>query len=463
MARSLRRTLVLVPVAMLAAGCVHEADPAALAPREPDVERPVAPSGPIDDAREAAAASIADVESYWARTYPRVYGGPFEPVDGYHAYGPDTAMPPCGDPPPTYEQIADNAFYCPSDDLIAWDEEVLVPDLDARYGPLTIGIVFAHEVAHAVQARAEVTGRPIDLELQADCFAGAWAAAAATDPRSRFTVDDEALDASVAGMISISDEPGTTADDELAHGSGFDRIGAFQEGFVGGAETCARYDRVPRETVDVRVGDGGTAPGDMPLHDSSEGPGLLTVLEVDLDEYFSWVLEDLGVLWRPVGRLALVDPDTDQVICDGRTLAGEDLRGFAAYCADRNAVLLDGDGLVLELEEIGDFAVASQIARLWARAAQAQLGVADGSRAGLQADCLTGAWASSTFPDAPDLTPSSDLRISAGDLDEAISGFLVHRDEAVAASGATVFERADALRTGVLDGHRACAEILPLG
>jgi predicted metalloprotease len=462
--------LALASAALLLAACASEADPDVLGPRGRP-ETPVDPRrgdqpGPPQDPRALAEAAIADVERFWVATYPEVYGGALEPVAGYHPYGPDTEMPPCGDPPPSYDQIAENAFYCPTDDLIAWDEVALVPDLEDQFGPFTIGIVLAHEFAHAVQSRADVAGRTIDLELQADCFSGAWTAHVAAGGSDVFTVDDEVLDASVAGMIAISDAPGTTEDDPLAHGSGFDRIGAFQDGFDRGPQQCADYEGTPRVTVEFGFSDGdfaSTAPGDMPLEDMGpDAPGLFTLIEIDLNEFFGWMLADLGADWQPVDGLVVVEPDTDEVTCGGEALAGDGLRYVALYCIDENIVLLDGAGLVRDLYAIGDFAVASEVAGLWALAAQVQLGVSDNGGAELQADCLTGAWAASTFPGAPVVTPSADLQISAGDLDEGVMGFLAY-GASDTSGDATVFERTDALRTGVLDGHRACEEFAPLG
>lgn len=476
MHRTARRALAIALSApLLVVACATEGDPDVLGPRG---EHPAATGpprgeaqGPPDDPRALALAAVADVEGYWVETYPEIYGDAFEALGGYHPYGPDTPVPPCGDPPPTYEQIAENAFYCPPDDLIAWDEDALVPRLADQFGAFTVGIVMAHEFAHAVQSRAGVTGRTIDLELQADCFSGAWTAHVADGGSRVFAVDDEVLDASVAGMIAISDAPGTAEDDPLAHGSGFDRIGAFQEGFDGGARWCAAAVDTPRETVEFGFtgsAAGAGAPGDMPLGDAGpDAPGLISVIEADLNEFFAWLFDDVGDAWQPVERIVLADPAVDEVTCGGDELAGGELRRVARYCAEENLVLLDGAGLVPDLYEIGDFAVASKIAGLWARSAQAQLGVGgdgvggDGA-ADLQADCLTGAWAASTFPDRPDVTPGTDLQISAGDLDESIMGFLTYRDD-TPAGGATVFERTDALRTGVLDGHRACEEFAPLG
>ena len=114
-----------------------------------------------------------------------VYGAPFEPLAGFYAYGPDTEMPPCG-PRPAYEEIADNAFYCPDDDIIAGDEVPLIPQLNEQFGPFTVAIVFAHEYGHAVQARFGTSDRTVVPEMQADCFAGAWTQWVADGERENF-------------------------------------------------------------------------------------------------------------------------------------------------------------------------------------------------------------------------------------------------------------------------------------
>jgi predicted metalloprotease len=174
--------------ALIASGCARRSDedPATvLGDRSFDAEvdddlDPIAPAtGLSGDDRPSSAqvvkAALADVEAYWGRTYESVYGEPYVPLrGGFWPYGPTTELPPCGWPEPVYEDIADNAFYCAEKDLVAWDDSVLVPRLYEQYGGFTLGIVFAHELAHAVQARALTSGPTIVRELQADSFAGAW-------------------------------------------------------------------------------------------------------------------------------------------------------------------------------------------------------------------------------------------------------------------------------------------------
>jgi predicted metalloprotease len=430
------------------------------APRGPD---------PSSDPGAIAQQAVEDVSAYWRVTYPEVYGGDFQELAGFYPYGPNTDPPPCGDPPPSYEEIADNAFYCDGDDIIAWDEAIFMPDVNEKFGGFTVAIVIAHEFGHAIQARAGAVDRTVDLELQADCFAGAWTAYVADGDAPSFTPDDVNLDSAVAGMTFIRDVPGTSPDEEFAHGSGFDRVTSFQDGYENGAEGCSTYadPDVDRDTVELPFDPSddtnGVEGGNMVLEDGPDAPdgiGLLTRLETDLNLFYDEVFTELGDEWVPVDDLVLVDPDVDSIECDGERLSGDDLAFQAFYCADENVVVLDGAGLVHRLSAYGDFAVGAEVARVWAQAAQVQLGVSDDDEAGLQADCLTGVWSISLSD--PESTPDSDLSTSPGDLDEAIQGILAFAGQLDEQVG-TVFERTDALRTGYREGYHGCEDYAPLG
>src|SRR5687767_11288183 len=67
---------------------------------------------PEDDRDDAILeVALAAVEEWWVDEYPRLYGEEFEPISGgFHPYGPDRDEVPCGEPAPSYEDIAENAF-----------------------------------------------------------------------------------------------------------------------------------------------------------------------------------------------------------------------------------------------------------------------------------------------------------------------------------------------------------------
>jgi len=424
------------------------------------------PSAPqvSDDPAAVAQRAVDDVTDFWHDTYPEVYGEEFQDLAGFYPYGPETEMPPCGPFELAYDEIADNAFYCPDDDIIAWDEGTLMPELNEEFGAFTVAIVIAHEYGHAAQARFGTPDRTVDLELQADCFAGAWTQRVASGEAEGFGPGDVDLDKTVAGMISIRDVPGTDPNEAMAHGSGFDRVGAFQDGYENGADKCAEYadPGVDRRTAELEFDDSEQQTGgNFPLYDEEapNGEGLFTLVERDLNAFYDAVFQEMGDDFTPVDDLVLVDPATDEVDCGGETSSGDALEYAAIYCEDENVVVLDEAGLVPALNDIGDFAVVSEVAQLWARAVQSQLGVADASDADLQADCLTGAYAAWTYP-VDGVAASPDLTMSGGDLDEGLMAFLAYGTQG---DGASVFERTDAVRTGFFDSYDACEEYGPLG
>jgi hypothetical protein len=187
---------------------------------------------------------------------------------------------------------------------------------------------------------------------------------------------------------------------------------------------------------------------------------LIGHLETNLDLFYETIFtERFNEDWQSVEQIAVVDPSTDEVDCGGDSLSGSDLEYASYFCTDENIVVIDGANLVPLLEEIGDFAVAAEIARLYAINAQLQLGIDERDKAtSLQADCLTGVWARASFPDEngdTQLGTEGELTLSPGDLDEGIQGFLTYGGERTDETG-TVFERVQALRTGFLDGITAC-------
>lgn len=410
-----------------------------------------------NELRAVVDGALSDVEAFWDEAYPEVYGGSFQPVEAYYPYGPNTEMPPCGTPSPSYEDIAENAFYCPESDIIAADEVNLLPGLADEFGPFTIGIVFAHEYGHAIQARAgEFSDRSVVVEMQADCFAGAWTAWVAAGNSDNFGVEESQLDFSVAGMLSISDVPGTTPDDLAAHGSGFDRVSSFQDGFEKGATRCSEYDSdsalpiVEMAFTDDEFVTG----GNLPPFDEGGEDGLLTLAEQDLNEFYGQLFDQkFGETWEPVSDLVVAE---DQISCNGNEIGADEIEFDSGYCEDENVAVI-GRELVPALNDLGDFALAAEVARLWAEAAQGQLGIdGDDKQTSLHADCLTGFYAYARFPvdENGNERTGLTLTLSPGDLDEGILGFLYGGAQTSVVG--TAFERVGALRAGFLNGVDAC-------
>src|SRR6266496_6078000 len=130
--------------------------------------------GAID---KVAGNAIADLQAFWAEQMPQVFGKPYRPVSAFFSVDPEGEQPaPCTS---SAADIRGNAFYCPSQDIVAWDRKVLFPDLAKRFGTFLIALVLAHEWGHVIQHRTSLpSDRTIVLETQADCYAGSWTAAA---------------------------------------------------------------------------------------------------------------------------------------------------------------------------------------------------------------------------------------------------------------------------------------------
>ena len=56
-----------------------------------------------------------------------------------------------------------------------------------------------------------------------------------------FDVTAADLDTALAGILDLRDTPGTSTIDPNAHGSGFDRVSAFQDGYDNGLDKCKDY------------------------------------------------------------------------------------------------------------------------------------------------------------------------------------------------------------------------------
>jgi hypothetical protein len=207
-----------------------------------------------EDANEnadcARVAVINSVQSFWEQTLPEQAGREYQEADTTFFSG--SVNTACGN-----ATSAIGPFYCPADSLVYLDvtffDDMLEGQLGARGGPFSEAYVIAHEYGHHIQNllgtmnrvrdREGATSDSVRLELQADCYAGMWAAAAtsATDATGDvaiiedLTQDDiaRAIDAAEAvGDDRIQQRSGAEVDPETwTHGSADQREAWFMAGY----------------------------------------------------------------------------------------------------------------------------------------------------------------------------------------------------------------------------------------
>ena len=243
--------LAALVAGLLLSGCVVTLGgvPRAAQPPPPD-----APDGEVTvvgtdggEVDRLATNALADLGTYWGEQLPDVFDVTFQPLQGgFFSVDPDDVDPAaypdgvgCGTDP---ADLQDNAFYCQAEgvansDSISWDRAFLgrLADDSGRFLP---ALVMAHEYGHAIQARVGYPRSSIATETQADCFAGAWTAWVAAGEAEHTQIREVELDEVLGGYLQLRDPVGTGQREEQAHGSFFDRVSAFQEGFDAGAEAC---------------------------------------------------------------------------------------------------------------------------------------------------------------------------------------------------------------------------------
>jgi predicted metalloprotease len=449
---------------------------------EPPVDTTPAPTGdgiidfgdaktpqPYDNFLNAA---FADITQFWIDNYPTTYGGTFSPVAGIYALYPDrTNLPQSCEGPIAFADVEGNAFYTTCGDIIVYDDAELLPSLVNDLGAAAVGVVAAHEYGHAIQARSGVfdMGLPtVDTEQQADCFAGAWAAHVARGESDLLQFDDQDVKAGMVAMITVRDPPGIdVAADPNGHGNGFDRVGAFQEGFIKGVSRCADFIANPNPRIDLTF----LSQEDFDTGGNLAYADILAALPLALDTFWLPTLEGSSIAFTSP-TLQPFTAGGPAPTCDDHTV--DQLVNAATYCASTNTIVYD-DAFVHDLyQRLGDLSFSYPIAGAYSDAVQVALqSQLSGEPRVLLNDCLVGAWIVDIVP-AVDAdgnvvvdangniearNPNQQIILSAGDLDEAVNTAVLLGDEATDTNvNGTAFEKIDAFRSGVLGGLDACQQ-----
>ncbi|OYX59096.1 MAG: flagellar biosynthesis protein FlgM [Brevundimonas subvibrioides] len=167
-----------------------------------------------------------------------------------------------------FGQSAMGPFYCPADqkvylDLAFWQE--METQLGASGADFARAYVLAHEIGHHVQtltgaseqvqraqqgASSEAEGNrySVALELQADCYAGVWAANAASVSSGEVAVEQGDLEEGLRTASAIGDDTlqrrsgGQVSPESFTHGSSAQRMEWLQRGYqTGDPASCDTF------------------------------------------------------------------------------------------------------------------------------------------------------------------------------------------------------------------------------
>jgi len=398
--------------------------------------------------------ALADLNTYWTEQFPSTYDQAFTPLaGGYYSVDPgnlDPAQYPngqigCGESP---EAVEENAFYCgpggdyPNGDAIQYDRAFLA-ELADGYGRFIPALVMAHEFGHAVQGRV---GYPLEasiaIETQADCFAGAWTAWVADGNAPHNSIRPAELDDVLRGYLLLRDPVGTGVNEGQAHGSYFDRVSAFQQGFDDGADTCRDSFGADRPYTQGEFSDQDLLTGGDAPYSVVEG-----FLASTLPAFWTAAFQGLGKEFEA--------PEIQPFSGTASECDGAEPDSDLVYCPDDVTVGYDETDLAQPLyEDLGDYAVLTAVSIPYALAARDQLGLSTDDQEAIQsAVCLTGAYTAAVLNQQ-----FADIQISPGDVDESVQFLLEYSDEPGAFSDAdlTGFQLVDVFRSGVFQGAGAC-------
>jgi hypothetical protein len=236
--------VVLALVGYLVFGISPSTTLSALSGAEPAAQQQAGVRGaPKDEAGRFVDVVGTNVDDVWSQIFQQ-QGRRYAPPAGIVLYDQATGTG-CG-----LGQTAMGPFYCPNDqkvylDLSFWQE------LSGRFGAqgdAAKAYVIAHEMGHHVQNLLGATDEAqrlgahgaesgsVRLELQADCYAGVWAAHAAQVSGGKVALDPKDIEDGQRAAAAVGDDTlqketqGQVMPDSFTHGTSAQRTRWFRTG-----------------------------------------------------------------------------------------------------------------------------------------------------------------------------------------------------------------------------------------
>ena len=172
--------------------------------------------------------AVGVTDAFWRQEFPDVFGRSYRSPRVEGGYRGENG-PTCGGQP----SVAFNAFYCPAQDFLAWDDNLMAAGYQ-QIGDAWVYLIIAHEWGHAIQAQLPARYVSPAVELQADCLAGAALQGAADQGLVRIEPGDDEEIATTLEAVA-DDYPWT---DQGSHGNARQRIAAFRAGVSRGVDGC---------------------------------------------------------------------------------------------------------------------------------------------------------------------------------------------------------------------------------
>jgi uncharacterized protein len=213
------------------------------------VSRPVETSPKEEQLIDLVDAVAGDIQKTWAQLLPQQYQT--TQVSVFR----DSVQSTCG-----RAGSASGPFYCPGDRMVYLDLSFF-DELSQRFkapGDFAQAYVIAHEIGHHVQ---NLTGtleaaspdgrsnaRSVQVELQADCYAGIWghqAAKSGNFSAGRVELDPGDAEEALNAAAAIGDDrlsKGRIGPESFTHGSSAQRVAWFKRGMdTGDPSACDTF------------------------------------------------------------------------------------------------------------------------------------------------------------------------------------------------------------------------------